>query len=63
MSTSTVNTKYEMEDINGKKLGNSYSVSTGDSVFQTVPNKTITGFGAAPHHDACGRLGDHRHSL
>ena len=47
MSTSTVNTKYEMEDINGKKLGNSYSVSTGDSVFQTVPNKTITGFGAA----------------
>lgn len=47
MSTSTVKTKYEMEDINGKRLGNSYAASTGDSVFQTIPKNTITGFGAA----------------
>lgn len=43
-STSTVKTKYEMTDINGKALGNSYTASTGDSVYQTQPQKNIVGF-------------------
>lgn len=47
MSTSTVNCKYEMEDINGKSLGNSYKAATGDSVYQSQPNANITGFWAA----------------
>ena len=47
MSTSTVNIKYEMEDINGKKLGNSYSMTTnGDSVYQSTPNQNIIGMWA-----------------
>lgn len=45
-STSTVKVKYQMEDINGNSLGNSYTVSTGDSVYQTTPNSNIIGFWA-----------------
>lgn len=44
ISTSTVNVKYELEDINGKILGNSYSASTGDSIYRTTPNSNIIGF-------------------
>lgn len=47
MSTSTIKTKYELENINGTKLGNSYSASTGDSVYKTTPNANIIGFWAA----------------
>jgi hypothetical protein len=48
MSTSTVNIKYEMEDINGKALSNSYSMTTnGDSIYQSMPNENIVGMWAA----------------
>lgn len=44
LSTSTVNIKYEMEDIEGKDLGNSYSSTTyGDSVYQSMPKENIVG--------------------
>lgn len=41
MSTSTVITKYELEDINGKKIENSYSRL--DSAYVSVPNANILG--------------------
>ncbi|MDE6230570.1 MAG: FKBP-type peptidyl-prolyl cis-trans isomerase [Muribaculaceae bacterium] len=47
ISTSTIKTKYELENINGVSLGNSYTASSGDSVYQTVPNANIVGFWAA----------------
>lgn len=44
LSNSTVNIKYEMEDIEGKSLGNSYSSTTyGDSIYQSMPNENIVG--------------------
>lgn len=44
LSTSTVNIKYEMEDITGKDLGNSYASTTyGDSVYQSMPKDNIVG--------------------
>ncbi len=45
MSTSTVNIKYEMEDIEGNALGNSYSST--DSIYQSCPNQNIVGMWAA----------------
>lgn len=45
ISTSTVRVKYEMEDINGKKLGNSYK-SNGDSIYESKVNSNIVGFWA-----------------
>ena len=48
ISTSTVRVKYEMEDINGTNLGNSYASTTyGDSIYQSTPNQNIIGFWAA----------------
>lgn len=48
LSTSTVNIKYEMENILGEKLGNSYSSTTyGDSIYQSQPNQNIIGMWAA----------------
>lgn len=48
LSNSTVNIKYEMEDINGKALGNSYSNNTyGDSIYQSKPNENIIGMWVA----------------
>ena len=41
LSNSTVNIKYEMEDIDGNYLGDSYSVT--DSVYQSMPNQNIIG--------------------
>lgn len=41
LSTSTVDMKYELEDIEGNSLGNSYS--TKDSVYQSVANQNIIG--------------------
>lgn len=48
LSTSTVNIKYEMEDIEGTQLGDSYSnVEHGDSIYQSNPNQNIVGMWAA----------------
>lgn len=44
MSNSTVSLKYELEDIEGTKIQNSYSAATGDSLFVTQPNQTVMGF-------------------
>lgn len=45
MANSTVECKYEVEDINGTKIDNSYSATSGDSVYQCVPNSgVIMGF-------------------
>lgn len=54
ISTSTVRVKYEMEDINGKSLGNSYK-SNGDSIYETQPNLNIVGFWATL---TCMHVGD-----
>lgn len=44
LSNSTVNIKYELEDIEGNDLGNSYSLTTnGDSIYQSKPNENIIG--------------------
>lgn len=43
MSNSTVDIKYELENIEGKKLENSYSVSSGDSVYRSTPNANVIG--------------------
>lgn len=43
MSNSTVNIKYELENIDGVKLENSYSVASGDSVYQSTPNSNVIG--------------------
>lgn len=48
LSNSTVNIKYEMEDINGASLGDSYSMTTnGDSIYQSMPNENIVGMWVA----------------
>lgn len=41
LSNSTINIKYEMEDVNGLALGDSYS--NPDSIYQSMPNENITG--------------------
>lgn len=44
LNNSTVNIKYEMEDVEGKDLENSYSMTTnGDSIYQCKPINTIMG--------------------
>ena len=44
LDNSTVNIKYEMEDILGNELSNSYSMTTnGDSVYQSQPSDNIVG--------------------
>ena len=44
LSNSTVNIKYEMEDVEGKELDNSYSLTVnGDSIYQSQPNQNILG--------------------
>lgn len=44
LSTSTVNIKYEMEDVEGNDLGNSYALTAnGDSIYQSQPNNNILG--------------------
>lgn len=43
LSNSTVDIKYELEDIEGTKIQNSYDVVTGDSVYQSQPNNNIIG--------------------
>jgi len=56
LSNSTVNIKYEMEDINGNYLGDSYSMtSNGDSIYQSKPNENIVGMWAAM---TCMHVGD-----
>ncbi|MDE6236894.1 MAG: FKBP-type peptidyl-prolyl cis-trans isomerase [Muribaculaceae bacterium] len=48
LSTSTVNITYAMEDIDGKSLGDSFSLTTwGDSIYQSQPNQNIVGMWAA----------------
>lgn len=44
MSNSTVELKYELEDIEGTKIQDSYSATTGDSLYVTQPNQTVAGF-------------------
>ncbi|MDE5645774.1 MAG: FKBP-type peptidyl-prolyl cis-trans isomerase [Muribaculaceae bacterium] len=44
MSNSTVELKYELEDIEGTKIQDSYSATTGDSLYVTQPNQTVVGF-------------------
>lgn len=46
ISTSTVRVKYEMEDITGNRLGNSYKIN-GDSIYESTVNANILGFQAA----------------
>jgi len=43
MSNSTVDIKYELEDIDGNKIQNSYGVMSGDSVYQSQPNNNVIG--------------------
>lgn len=43
ISTSTVDMKYELEDIDGTKLGNSYNALSGDSIYRSCPNQNIVG--------------------
>ena len=45
LSTSTVNIKYELEDIEGTDLGNSYNAE--DSIYQSKVNTNIIGMCAA----------------
>lgn len=48
LSNSLVKIKYEMEDIEGNSLGDSYSSTTyGDSIYQSRPNQNIVGMWAA----------------
>lgn len=44
MSNSTVELKYEVEDIEGTMIDNSYSATTGDSLYVKQPNNTVVGF-------------------
>lgn len=45
LSNSVVNVKYDLEDIDGNKIDNSYSSTTyGDSIYQSRPNQNILGF-------------------
>ncbi|MDE7412374.1 MAG: FKBP-type peptidyl-prolyl cis-trans isomerase [Muribaculaceae bacterium] len=44
LSTSTVDITYSMENIEGKNLGDSFSVTTyGDSIYRSQPNQNIAG--------------------
>lgn len=43
MSNSTVSIKYELEDIEGKKIENSYKAASGDSVYRSTPNANVVG--------------------
>ncbi|MBD5183422.1 MAG: hypothetical protein HDS97_00800 [Bacteroidales bacterium] len=43
LSTSTVDIKYALEDIEGNELGDSYSSSLGDSIYRSRPNQNIVG--------------------
>lgn len=43
MSNSTVSIKYELENIEGKKIENSYKAASGDSVYQSTPNSNVLG--------------------
>lgn len=43
MSNSTVDIKYELEDISGARLDDSYGVSTGDSVYSSMPSNNVVG--------------------
>ncbi|MDE6028021.1 MAG: FKBP-type peptidyl-prolyl cis-trans isomerase [Muribaculaceae bacterium] len=44
LSTSTVDIIYDMENIDGTKLGNSFSSTTyGDSIYRSQPNQNIAG--------------------
>ncbi len=43
LSNSTVNVKYELEDIDGQVLGTSYKAN-GDSLYQSKPSDNIIGF-------------------
>lgn len=48
LSNSTVDITYEMEDIDGTKLGNSFSMTAnGDSIYRCKPNSNIVGMWAA----------------
>ena len=48
LSNSLVNIKYELEDIEGNSIDNSYSLTThGDSIYQSRPNNNIVGMWAA----------------
>lgn len=45
LSNSLVNLKYDVEDIEGKRISDSYSSTTyGDSIYQCRPNQNIIGF-------------------
>ena len=46
ISTSTVRVKYELEDIKGNKLQNSYKAN-GDSIYESQVHTNILGFWAA----------------
>lgn len=44
LSNSTVNIKYELEDVEGTAIENSYSnTEYGDSIYQSQPNRNIVG--------------------
>lgn len=44
LSNSTVDIKYELEDIDGNKIENSYSnTQYGDSIYRSMPNENIKG--------------------
>ena len=43
LSTSTVDITYEMEDIDGNYLGNSFESLLGDSIYRSQPHQNIAG--------------------
>lgn len=43
LSNSTVHMKYELENIEGTKIEDTYSLATGDSTYQCQPNQMVTG--------------------
>ena len=47
LSNSTVNITYQMEDIEGNDLGDSFTSLLGDSIYQSKPNQNIVGMWAA----------------
>lgn len=45
LSNSLINVKYDVDDINGNRIADSYSSTTyGDSIYQCRPNQNIVGF-------------------
>lgn len=46
LANSTIEVKYELEDIDGKLIGTSYKAN-GDSLYQSKPSDNIIGFMAA----------------